>query len=278
MRRVSQPLILISNDDGIHAPGIRALAARLADLGEVWVVAPDGNRSAMSHAITLDHPLRAIETQPRWWAIDGTPADCVYLGMLEILPRKPDLVVSGINDGYNLGSDFFYSGTVAAAVEAAIRGCPAFAISLERGAPEGLRPAADFAHALAHAILVEGLPGGSGALLNVNVPNHGPLRGYRWTRLGQRLYRDQVEKRTDPRGRRYFWIGGPALPSGDGPDADGAAVEASVVSVTPLDLDLTSNALLGQLPGWRLAGFQAILDEEAPGAVPAAADAEAEST
>jgi 5'-nucleotidase len=258
-----RPLILLSNDDGVHAPGLGALARRLDDLGEVWVVAPDGNRSAMSHAITLDHPLRATALGPRTWAIDGTPADCVYLGLLEITPRRPAVVVSGINDGYNLGSDFFYSGTVAAAVEAAIRGVPALAMSLERGGPEaGLGAAADFAHALTRAILAEGLPGST--LLNVNVPNHGPLRGYAWTRLGQRLYRDQVDTRTDPRGRRYFWIGGPALPSQDGPDADGSAVERSVVSVTPLDLDLTSAALLERLPGWRLAGFEAVLAEEAP--------------
>jgi 5'-nucleotidase len=258
-----RPLILISNDDGIHAPGLRALAERLAELGDICVVAPDGQRSAMSHALTLEHPLRVEEIRPGWWSVDGTPADCVYLAMMKILPRTPALVVSGINDGYNLGSDFFYSGTVAAAVEAAIRGVPAFAISLERGPREGLEPAAAFARALAHAILAAGLP--PSTLLSVNVPNHGPLAGYRWTRLGRRLYRDQVDMRTDPRGRRYYWIGGPALPSEDAGDADGKAVEAGVVSVTPLDLDLTHHALLGELPGWRLAGFEAILEREAPG-------------
>ncbi len=260
---MERPLILISNDDGITAPGIVALATHLADLGEICVVAPDRQRSAQSHAITLDHPLRATEVQPGWWSIDGTPADCMYLALLSLAPRKPSLVVSGINEGYNLGSDFFYSGTVAAAVEGAIRGVPAFAISLERGPREGLEPAARFAHALAHAILAEGLP--RGTLLNVNVPNHGPLRGYRWTRLGQRLYRDQVETREDPRGRKYFWIGGPPLDSEESPDADGPAVAAGTVSVTPLDLDLTSRSLLERLPGWRLPGFEAILQEEAPG-------------
>jgi 5'-nucleotidase len=260
---VERPLILISNDDGISAAGITALAEALADLAEICVVAPDRQRSAQSHAITLDHPLRATEVRPRWWAIDGTPADCMYLALLSLCPRRPALVVSGINDGYNLGSDFFYSGTVAAAVEAAIRGVPAFAISLARGPSEGVAPAARFAHALAHAILAEGLPPGS--LLNVNVPNHGPLRGYRWTRLGKRLYRDQVETRTDPRGRKYFWIGGPPLDSEESVDADGPAVAAGMVSVTPLDLDLTSHRLLERLPGWRLPGFEAILAEEAPG-------------
>lgn len=256
-----KPLILVSNDDGVRARGIQTLAERLKDLGDVMVVAPDREQSAMSHAITLDKPLRAHET-PDGWAIDGTPADCVYLALLHLVPRRPALVVSGINHGYNLGSDFFYSGTVAAAVEAAIRGVPSFAISLERGPKEGFDAAADFAHALAHAILAEGLP--PKALLNVNVPNHGPLRGYRWTRLGERVYRDQVEVRTDLRGRKYFWIGGPELDVEDTPDSDISAVRASVVSVTPLDLDLTNHGLLAALPGWRLPGFEAILEEEAP--------------
>jgi 5'-nucleotidase len=255
-----RPLILISNDDGVDAPGIRALAESVAELGEVVVVAPDRERSATSHAISLDRPLRAEEREPGWWAVDGTPADCVYLALLHLLPQPPALVVSGINRGYNLGSDFFYSGTVAAAVEAAVRGIPACAFSLERGPKEGLDVAKRFAHALAHAILAEGLP--KGTLLNVNVPNHGPLRGYRFTRLGQRVYRDQVEVRTDLRGQRYFWIGGPEVPVSDAPDADGTSVADSVVSVTPLDLDLTSHELLSALPGWRLEGFEAILAQE----------------
>ncbi|MBI4508651.1 MAG: 5'/3'-nucleotidase SurE [Deltaproteobacteria bacterium] len=256
--------MLISNDDGIRARGIRVLADRLQDLGDVVVVAPDRERSAQSHAISLDRPLRVTEIRPSMFAVDGTPADCVYLGLLHLAPRRPDLVVSGINHGYNLGSDFFYSGTVAAAVEGAIRGFPAFAISMEVGPEDGFVAAAELAHALAHAIFAEGLP--RKTLLNVNVPNHGPLRGYRWTRLGERVYRDQVEARTDLRGRRYFWIGGPALDAQDVAGSDSAAVRESIVSLTPLDLDLTSHGLLGSLPGWRLPGFEAILEEEAPGA------------
>ncbi len=259
-----KPLILISNDDGVDAPGLRALADAVRELGEIMVVAPDRERSAASHAISLDRPLRADEREHGIWAVDGTPADCVYLALLHLLPRPPALVLSGINRGYNLGSDFFYSGTVAAAVEAAVRGIPACALSLERGPSEGLAAAGGFARALAHAILAEGLP--KGTLLNVNVPNHGPLRGYRFTRLGQRVYRDQVEVRTDLRGQRYFWIGGPEVLVRDAPDTDGASVAASIVSITPLDLDLTSHELLGALPGWRLPGFEAILSEEAPGA------------
>ncbi|HEX4461641.1 MAG TPA: 5'/3'-nucleotidase SurE, partial [Polyangia bacterium] len=122
---MSRPLILLANDDGIQSAGIRALGRRLADLGDLVVVAPDRERSATSHAFTLNHPLRCDELEPGWFSVDGTPADCVYLGILEICPRKPDLVVSGINHGFNLGSDVFYSGTVAGAVEAALRDVPA---------------------------------------------------------------------------------------------------------------------------------------------------------
>jgi len=187
----------------------------------------------------------------------------MYLACIHLAPRKPALCISGINHGYNLGSDFFYSGTVAAAVEAAIRGVPAFAISLQRGPKSGFQIAADFAHALAHAILSEGLP--AKTLLNVNVPNveGKPVRGYQWTRLGERVYRDQVEVRQDLRGRRYFWIGGPEVDAEDLPGSDVTACKQGLVAVTPLDLDLTSQGLLEKLPGWRLKGFEAILDVEA---------------
>jgi 5'-nucleotidase len=255
------PLILISNDDGIDAPGISALAGALEGVGEVVVVAPDREMSATSHAISLHRPLRVSQRRPGWFAVDGTPADCVYLAMLHLLEgRKPSLLVSGINRGYNLGSDFFYSGTVACAVEGALRGVPACAISLGRGPKEGLEAAGRFARALAHAILAAGLP--EKTLLSVNVPNSGPLAGYRFTRLGKRSYRDTVEVRTDLRGDKYFWIGGPELEIEDDPDTDGAAVKENLVAITPLDLDLTSHALLESLPGWNIEGFEAILRRE----------------
>jgi 5'-nucleotidase len=257
-----KPLILISNDDGIRARGIETLIERLSDLGELMVVAPDREQSAMSHAISLDRPLRVTEAGEGRFSVDGTPADCMYLACIHLAPRKPALCVSGINHGFNLGSDFFYSGTVAAAVEAAIRGVPSFAISLQRGPKTGFQVAADFAHGLAHAILTEGLP--PKTLLNVNVPNveAKPVRGYQWTRLGERVYRDQVEVRQDLRGRRYFWIGGPELDVEDVPGSDVTAVREGLVAVTPLDLDLTSHGLLDKLPGWRLPGFEAILHQE----------------
>src|SRR5438128_6680817 len=163
-----RPLILISNDDGVHAAGMAALARELEDLGDILVVAPAREQSAMSHAISLDRPLRKTEVRKGWFAIDGTPVDCVYLGLLHIAPRPPALVISGINHGYNLGADVFYSGTVAAAVEGAIRGTPSFAISLGREQVFDFTRAAKFAHALARAVLSKGLP--SQTLLNVNIP------------------------------------------------------------------------------------------------------------
>lgn len=254
---------MLANDDGIRSAGLRALAQRLADLGDLYVVAPDRERSATSHAFTLDRPLRCEEIEERWFMVDGTPADCVYLGLLKICPRKPDLVISGINHGFNLGSDIFYSGTVAGAVEAALRDVPAIAMSLEwkRGMHKVEQPfvaAAEFARALGRAVLAEGLP--AGTLLNVNVPSEPAPRGYRWTRLGKRLYRDQVDERADLRGRRYYWIGGPPNGYGDVPGSDCHAVRDGVVSVTPLDLDLTHADLLARLPEWNVEGFDRVIE------------------
>jgi 5'-nucleotidase len=259
-----RPLILLANDDGVHARGLHALAERLGDLGDLVVVAPDRERSATSHAFTMDRPLRVQEVRPGWFSVDGTPVDCVYLGVLKLSPRPPALLVSGVNHGLNLGADVFYSGTVACAVEAAIRSIPAMAMSLDVHAVADFGPAAAFAHALARAILVEGLP--EATLLNVNVPV-GAARHYRFTRLGKRLYRDTVEERADLRGRRYYWLGGPPIGVGDIDGSDGAAIHDGVVSVTPLGLDLTHGGLLERLPGWRLQGFEAVVDQELPDAL-----------
>lgn len=257
---ISKPTILLANDDGIAANGLRTLADHLSDLGRVVVVAPDRERSAQSHAFTLDRPLRCEEIQTDWFSVDGTPADCVYIGLLKICAEKPALVVSGINHGYNLGSDVFYSGTVAGAVEAALRDVPALAVSCEwakdmRENAARFETAARFAHAVARATLREGIP--SGTLLNINVPQVVRGSAFRWTRLGRRVYRDQVDERRDLRGRRYYWIGGPAEGFGDVEASDLHAVRDGFPSVTPLDLDLTHAGLLGQLPGWRLEGFEA---------------------
>jgi 5'-nucleotidase len=254
-RHMSKPLVLITNDDGVLAPGIRAVADALREIAEVVVAAPDRERSAASHSISLDRPLRVDEIEEGTYAIDGTPVDCVYLALLHLVPRKPALVVSGINNGYNLGSDVFYSGTVAGAVEGALRGVPALAVSLERRREQDFSHAAEFARALADEIIRRGtgaLPDAS--LLSVNLPP-GPVRGYRVTFLGRRVYRDQVDVRKDLRGRSYYWIGGPEENATDMPGSDCSAVREGLASVTPLGLDLTHTRLIGELVTWQVGNF-----------------------
>ena len=266
--------ILLTNDDGVRADGLAMLASRLGDLGEIWVVAPDRERSAIGHAFTLHEPLRVEKLGARVYAVSGTPADCVYLGLLDLC-RDADLVLSGINHGYNLGADIFYSGTVAGAIEAALRGVPAIAVSMGGGRGADFSAAARFAHALAQAMF-RAVSAGSlpeKTLLNVNVP--GPRDAapeataaaaqsgtFRWTRLGQRSYRDQVEHRTDPRGNTYYWIGGAAETSSDQPGTDVHAIHHGLISVTPLGLDLTHQSLLELLPSWQLDGFLAISEKD----------------
>jgi len=239
--------ILVSNDDGVHAEGLTRLAECLAELGDVTVVAPDRERSAASHALTLHAPLRIREVGERVFAVDGTPADCVYLGALQVLNRKPDLIVAGINHGANIGDDVTYSGTIAAAIEGTILGVPSFAVSQEansdvpRGSGRGrfdFTNAAMVARELARRILNEGLPS-SDILLNVNVPNGAPA-GLRCTRQGKRIYDERVHEGTDPRGAAYYWIGSGMAPHADqDAETDYMAVHDGYVSVCPLHLDLT---------------------------------------
>src|SRR5450432_2896628 len=250
-----RPLILVTNDDGVMAPGIRALREALGEIGEVVVAAPDRERSAASHSISLDRPLRVDEVEPGVFSIDGTPVDCVYLALLHLVPRRPALVVSGINNGYNLGSDVFYSGTVAGAVEAALRGVPAIAISLERRRPQDFSHAAGFLTALAAEVVRRGdgaLPERS--LLSVNVPP-GPVTSYEVTFLGRRVYRVQVDVREDLRGRSYYWIGGPEEEATDLPGSDCSAVRDGRASLTPLGLDLTHTRFIGELVEWQVGNF-----------------------
>jgi 5'/3'-nucleotidase len=231
-----QPIILVSNDDGIHAAGIRALCEALERIGDVWVVAPETERSATSHAITLDRPLRLREHGAQKYALDGTPVDCVYLGMYGLLKeRRPDIVVAGINHGANLGSDAFYSGTVGAAREGALRGTPALAVSLAGGHGSGFAFAAELACEVVQAILARGTE--APRLLSMNIPE-GQVRGIRVTTLGKRSYYDQVEVRTDPRGRAYYWIGGPGSRTEMIPGSDGEALAQGYAALTPLTLDL----------------------------------------
>lgn len=247
-----RPLILLSNDDGVHARGLRSLREALTTIAEVVTVAPAGEQSAGSHSLTLSRPLRHRQLEVDLHSIDGTPADCIYVALYRerFLSRWPDLVVSGINHGYNLGSDIFYSGTVAAAREGALRGIPAIALSL--GANGSFAEAAKASVLLCARMLDTpgAREGDRGALLNVNFPPVAPYRGVRATRLGRRVYHDEVTVRTDPRGKEYYWIGGPgAHPSDPIEGSDTEAVDEGLVSVTPLLLDATEPDDLG-LAAW----------------------------
>lgn len=237
----TRPVLLLTNDDGIHARGIKTLREALAPLGHVVVVAPTHEQSAMSHAITIDRPLRHIAHGPDVHSIDGTPADCVYLALFEprFLPRKPDVVISGINHGTNLGTSVFYSGTVAGAREAALRGITAAAFSLA-GDPE--QPwVGSTVHEMVARLLQAEKPADQSALINVNLPKETP-RGVRVTRVGRHVYEEQVIPRTDPGGREYFWIGGRVTDYGEVPGSDKQAVDEGFISVTPLALEPTSVA------------------------------------
>lgn len=244
--------ILLSNDDGVHAPGLRALAAAFPD-DEVWVVAPDREQSASSHSISLHRPLRLHEVGPRRFSVDGTPTDAVYMGLNHVMGgRRPDLVISGINHGPNLGNDVLYSGTVAAAREGALLGVNAIAVSLASGPPFAFDHAAAFAAALARRLAADPAPA---TLLNVNIPP-GPVKGYRFARLGRRTYGQEVVEKVDPRGRRYYWIGSEASYE-DVPNSDCSTVfEDGLVSVTPLHLDTTHDAVLSRMRDWTLDGFR----------------------
>jgi len=235
------PLILVSNDDGVHSDGIVTLAAALQELGDVVVVAPDRERSAVSHSLTLHRPLRVEELGPGRFAIDGTPTDCVNLAVNGILPRRPTLVVSGINKGANLGDDVTYSGTVSAAMEGTLLGLPALAISLVGRGGFQFQTAARFAARLAAWVIERGLP--SDTLLNVNVPtpvDGAPIRGFALTRMGRRRYGDAIVEKVDPRGKKYYWIGGSELEFADEEGTDFHAVSLGLISVTPIHLDLTN--------------------------------------
>jgi 5'-nucleotidase len=252
-------VILVTNDDGIHAQGLSALAGALQSLGEVYVVAPDREQSAVGHALTLHRPLRVDRLGERRFAVNGTPSDCVNLGILGLLPETPVLVASGVNHGSNLGDDVTYSGTVSAAMEGTLLGVASMAVSQVDADAGDFDAAARVARLVAARILVEALP--AKTLLNVNVPR-GEVRGIRMTRLGHRVYREKIVQETDPRGRPYYWIGaGP--PEWQGDDAsDMAAIHAGFASVTPLHLDLTHFGALGRMTEWE-GGLNALMKKPA---------------
>jgi len=238
-------VLLVTNDDGIHAAGLAALAAALDDLGEVHVLAPEREQSACGHALTLHRPLSVHRWGERRHSVNGTPSDCVNLGVLGFLPERPVLVVSGVNHGSNLGDDVTYSGTVSAAMEGTLLGVPSIAVSLVEG--DELEHAARVARHVAMRVLVEGLP--PMTLLNINVPAGVP-KGVRVTRLGHRVYSGKIVEQADPRGRAHYWIGAgpPAWDALDGTDM--GAVHEGYAAVTPLHLDLTHHRALAQMTEW----------------------------
>ena len=238
---MGSPLILVSNDDGIHSAGLAALSEILTPLGEVVVVAPDREQSACSHALTLHRPLRIDEMSPGRYSVDGTPTDCVNLAINAILARRPALLVSGINRGANLGDDVTYSGTVSAAMEGTLLGVPSLAVSLIGRGPYDFGVAAAFAARLAAWVLEHGLP--EDTLLNVNIPQDvdgAAPRGVALTRMGRRRYGDAIVEKLDPRGRKYYWIGGEDVPFVAEEGTDFHAVHQGLISVTPIHLDLTN--------------------------------------
>lgn len=266
--------ILLSNDDGIHARGLETLARHMQEIGEVWVVAPDRERSATSHSISLHKPLRVRQVGERRYAVDGTPTDSVYLGLHHLLPEPPDVVVSGINHGPNLGNDVIYSGTVSAAMEGALFGYRAIAVSLclpdTRSHDEAphFDTAAHFAAQLARAVYEKPMP--RGVLLNVNVPNRPAeeVRGMKLCRLGFNDWAEEVTARVDPRGKPYYWIGGQRLGHDDVADSDVNTVEEGVIAITPIHYDLTDYRSFGYTRALSVEGFERVPDALGDQALP----------
>jgi 5'-nucleotidase len=250
--------ILVTNDDGVQAPGLLALANEMRKLGRVTVFAPDRNWSVSGHVKTLDRPLRVRETAladgSAAFSTDGAPSDCVALALLGLVDPA-DIVVSGINPNANISHDVTYSGTVTAAMEAVISGVKGIAVSLN--SPEGDKGALDYSTAaiiarrVVEKVVEDGLP--EGVVLNVNVPylKEGELKGYMITRQGLRVYRDALDQRIDPRGQPYYWIGGEAPTGVDEPGTDFGALTAGYVSITPLQLDLTNYKAMDVLKKWK---------------------------
>ena len=249
---VAKPLILLTNDDGLGAPGLESLIEMAEGLGEVWVVAPEGPQSAQSHALTLHKPLRVRGHGPRRFAVSGTPTDSVFMAVLHLLPREPDLVLSGINHGPNVGDDVSYSGTVSAALEATIMGLPGVALSHVDARTPDFRDGVKIARTVCEKVLAHGLP--ERVYLNLNFPKvpFGEVKGLRVTTLGTRYYDDCIVEKVDPRGKPYFWIGGSGYRYEDVPGSDCNAVSDGYASVTPLLADPTHRSSLELLKGWGL--------------------------
>jgi len=251
-----KPRILVSNDDGYQAEGLAALATVLENLAEVWVVAPDSEQSTESHGITLRRPLRlnAVEGKTRWFAVDGQPSDCAWLGINHVLrDRRPQLLVSGINHGPNLAEDVIYSGTVAVAREAAMIGVPSIAFSLASRHNFDFGPSARFARALVEKALDELPPSKH---LSVNFPE-GEIDGWVASKQGKHSYGSDVVEKTDPRGRKYYWIGGNEYEPEDIPGSDcNAVLRSGRAAITALTLDFTDDPMRERIRGWDLKGYE----------------------
>ncbi len=246
-------LILCTNDDGYLARGLKVLSTAAQSLGEVHVVAPDREQSATSHSLTMHVPIRARHVGERTHSVTGTPTDCVFLAVQELLPRRPDFVLSGVNHGMNMGEDVLYSGTVSAAMEATVFGLPAVAISYAGRDPEHLEAYGELlARLLPQLVRPDAFP--RETLLNVNLPPIHPseVKGVQVTRLGRRVFSDSYMKGQDPSGRPYYWIGGGTIEWAAEEGTDFGAVDNGYVSVTPLHLDLTNHALIADVASWKL--------------------------
>jgi len=254
--------ILLTNDDGISSPALTVAENTLREISNcLTVIAPDRERSASGHAITMHHPLRIVPKGQDRFALDGTPADCVYLGVASICEERPSFVVSGPNKGPNLGTDVFYSGTVAGAAEGYARGLFGIALSTPRDADKKTwAAAAEFVGKLISALIKAEMSHG---LINVNFPMVENLRGYRWTRLGRRTYKEEAVHRVDPKGRSYYWIGGPGLSDFEGAvGEDVEAVRQGFVSMTPMKMDMTEESFFPTLKEISLEGFNPIVGSQ----------------
>ena len=242
--------ILVTNDDGVDSPGLEALAGGLAALGTVYVVAPDRERTAAGHALTLHKPLRITRLRPRVYSVSGTPTDCVNLALKKIIQGKVGLVVSGINKGVNLGDDVTYSGTVSAALEGTIMGVPSIAVSQEGKHHFHFKVGATYARRVARLVIEQGLP--EETLLNVNVPDRPSrkIQGVRLTTLGRRRFDNPIVEKVDPSGRKYYWIAGTRMSWNRQANSDHSMVRKGFVSVTPIHLDVTHYEALEYLKGW----------------------------